>query len=722
MPKISIFQNTTDTKNPVVVDSSEVVEMIRTGRWKSKISEINLLPHGSKEQDQMKRTLNAITWQGIFSERNDAGIIGHSGLVACDFDHIPESDWQKYWDALSKLPFTYCLFKSPRRDGMKAIIRIPPDIQRHKQYLAGVRNLFRDAPYYDHYDDISRLCYGSYDPDLYFNPDAKVFSVLISAPSIDQSYTGECVNLIPAQYHEAFDQQYGWLNHKKLSYYINGNKHIFLFRLFCACNRVGIPQEESISLALSKCRGVKDVDYVPDENFITLAKDAYRRYSGQFGSRPLSESKPVSVHDEIESINTKSSFPLSVLPDEVRNYINDLNYCLNYSKDFLAIATMWALATINGNKYKLRVKNGWISATTFWFAAVGESGVMKSHPIDTVISAIKHIDRETKSVYDHDLEQWEVEESSCQRSKQRNTTPRPKFKQIIVSDFTLESLHLVHNINRRGIGLYKDELVGFLHDMNKYRKGSDEQFWLESFNNKGYPVNRVTREPLMIEDTMINILGSIQPEILMKITKEMEGNGMINRFLFTTNETEIFPINKSDISQEMMWWWDNSIKSLNNHIVYIDNNDTVILEMTDEALDKMIAIDCVFCDLQKSDDEAANMKNYISKMKTYLPRFALLMWLFDLVYNGCSGQVTVDHMNRAELICNYFITSARFVFNDADKRTEMDGVIKKISGSTKVEKILALSVKGYKGVEICKMLSTSANYVSRTINGAKVAQ
>ena len=46
------------------------------------------------------------------------------------------------------------------------------------------------------------------------------------------------------------------------------------------------------------------------------------------------------------------------------------------------------------------------------------------------------------------------------------------------------------------VGVFKDELVGWLKDMNKYRAGSDLEFWLsvwsgklltfESFNLQGF--------------------------------------------------------------------------------------------------------------------------------------------------------------------------------------------------------------------------------------------
>jgi len=284
-------------------------------------------------------------------------------------------------------------------------------------------------------------------------------------------------------------------------------------------------------------------------------------------------------------------------------------------------------------------------------------------------------------------------------------------------------LHVVHNVNRRGIGLFKDELIAFLNDMNRYRKGSDEQFWLESFNNKSYVVNRIRSDkPLMINDTMINILGSIQPAVLTKATKEYAGNGMIDRFLFTTNETGIYPITMNDINVEWMQWWEQTINAFDAAIEYIDSEDTEILLMTPAAMQVFMETDHEFCHIQTSDAETDALKNYVSKMKTYLPRFALLLCIMDAHFDQQVMQVTDDHMNRARKICDYFIHSARFVFNDSEQRQEIDDVTRGMKSSTKTEKILALYGKGYKQSDIAKKLVTSPAFVSKVLKDVKVNQ
>jgi hypothetical protein len=407
-------------------------------------------------------------------------------------------------------------------------------------------------------------------------------------------------------------------------------------------------------------------------------------------------------------------FPVEVFSPTIQQLITQLNKALNYSTDYLSVAIMSTFATVNGNKYKLRVKNGWDAPTIFWFSIVGEPGTMKTHPVKTIFKPLVKIDIANKAAYD--LEMVEYNKIDI---KQRANETKPGFKQTIVSDSTLEALHVVHSINKRGICFYKDELVGFLNDMNRYRKGSDEQFWLESFNNGSYIVNRVTKEPLLIQDTHINIIGTIQPDILNGIISAHGANGLTDRFLYTSNETNIYPISFDDI--DFMWLkkWEDIVYSLPGTFKFSENQDTEYLKFTPEAMGIFMKMDSQICEVQRSDNVSFQMKNYLNKMKTYAPRFALLMNIMDLQAYGEMSDITDGQMIRAVKIIEYFIQSANFIFNNVEKETEISEVSKKLDGKTKTEKIIELHKKGFKQVAISKKLKTPASFVSKIIKSLK---
>lgn len=423
----------------------------------------------------------------------------------------------------------------------------------------------------------------------------------------------------------------------------------------------------------------------------------------------LNELYKVKVPEKKQEYNN-IRFPVDIFPPVLKEFIEQMNETLNYNKDFLSIAALFNFSVINGNKFKLKVKNGWIAPSIFWTIALGEPGTMKTHPLQSIIKPLQRIDIDNKKQFEKDIEHWEIYNEDAKKSERE---PKPHFQQMLVNDYTLEALHEVHNHNKNGIGLYKDEIVGFLHDMNKYRKGSDEQFWLESFNNGSYVINRVSKKPMLIEHININIIGSIQPEVLARVIKDKDGSGLIDRFLFTVAETEIKHIGLNDIDEGWFNWWEQIIR--NASAQFKDHEPTVKL-MTDEAKKEFQRIDQYIVKIQKSDDETTGMKNYVSKIKTYVPRFALITWIIDCIIDDYQDdQIGLIHMEKAWKICQYFINSARFIFGESVVKREISEVARSMTGKSNVEKIIALHKKEFKQKDIAAECKVSTAYVSKVI-------
>lgn len=443
---------------------------------------------------------------------------------------------------------------------------------------------------------------------------------------------------------------------------------------------------------------------------------AIRALRDRYGAASPAPDPPPPAVEPPDEPPAPGRFPIDVFPPDVTRLITALNDALNYSTEFVSIAIMFTIATITGNRVKLKVKEEWIAPTIFWFAAVGETGTMKSHPINSILSPLKQIDRANKHIYDEEYDRYEAELAQVKRAKSSEPIRRPVFRQILINDITLESLHEVHSFNRRGLGLYRDELMGFLHDMNRYHKGSDEQFWLESFNNGSYTVNRVSKRPCMIEDTHINIIGTIQPTVFSQLAKNNSDNGMLERFLYTGTERTIHDMTKQTIDPRWMQWWGECIASANTTMYYMDSADTQILDTDEPTMDAIIDVDKRICATQRSEDTTDAIKNYLSKYKTYIPRFTLLMAIMDHIFTGAPLKVTPGHVHRADRIMQYFFNSARAIFSEADKAIEINEVVTARKGLTKSEQIAHLHSKGYRQIDIAKMVKVSKVYVSKIVN------
>lgn len=741
MANVTLFSNAITPKNPKITDHEEIIQGIRDGRWKHLIEKLNSFVYDSEEQKKYKRTmLTGVVWQGEFDYRNDENILVHSGLVAIDIDHLPPNELIRYSDLIRKNKYTHVMFISPRRDGLKIIIKIPKDIEHHKEYVEAIGEQYRQhaTKYYDHFDDLSRLCFVSYDPDIYYNPDSVVWEKRVAVKKFTPS--DEDISGVAADAKSTFNRLVSWA--EKTSEYSDGNKHKHLVKLFTACNRAGVLIEDAVKMAWSRYGQSPNTEKVAYRDYQHRADSVYRLYSSEFGtnvfehrdlaaeflapspSLPIPQPHPIipvqppkqTTASDIPAVaqlsDVKVSFPIDVFPSRLQTLINELNSTMNYSKDFLAAAAMFTLATINGNKFKLHVKNEWKAPTVFWFAIVGEPGTMKTHPIRTMISPLVSIDKISKRSYDLDVLSWEEEKKA---NSNKPTRPFPKFRQIIISDITIESLHEVHTHNPRGLGYYKDELIGFLKNMNQYRAGGDEEFWLESFNNGDYNVNRVTKKPTMINNVMVNIIGTIQPNTLTSLTKDHSTNGLTDRFLYTSAETNIYPMSIDDIDRQFIDDWKDTMVNANKIFEYFDERDTVCLKMTKEAAKMMVDIDAATVKVQKSEDTTSSMKTYLNKSKTYMPRFALLMALFDMVYDGVEPMVTEEHLARANKIMQYYVNSANDIFNQSEQIIEIRRIAESMRGMTKSEMMVELSKKGFKNSEIASYLKVTRQAVSKVL-------
>lgn len=113
------------------------------------------------------------TFSGTFRQRNESGLIEHSGLLCLDFDHL--NDVESLFLRLLEDEYfeTQLLFRSPSGDGLKWIVPINVAEMPHGDYFRAVSNYVL-ATYGVEVDrsgrDIPRACFLPYDPQAFINP------------------------------------------------------------------------------------------------------------------------------------------------------------------------------------------------------------------------------------------------------------------------------------------------------------------------------------------------------------------------------------------------------------------------------------------------------------------------------------------------------------------------------------------------------------------------
>jgi hypothetical protein len=66
-----------------------------------------------------------------------------------DFDKFPDDNEMDTWRSqLTNDPYTFALFTSPSGDGLKIIVKIPPEPENHKSYFSELQKYY-DCKYFD---------------------------------------------------------------------------------------------------------------------------------------------------------------------------------------------------------------------------------------------------------------------------------------------------------------------------------------------------------------------------------------------------------------------------------------------------------------------------------------------------------------------------------------------------------------------------------------------
>src|SRR5678815_3670916 len=163
MHYITYFRNVKASNEPNIVKEELAYQRIKEGKSKDLCEKIRRSTDKA-EKDALKRLLPGIIFQGSFSRRSIKGLDTHSGLVVLDFDHLGDR-LPSFKQRIIADKYTRAAFISPSGDGLKVVVRIPPVAATHHLSCKALFDYYKDEAL-DPFEDVSRVCFESYDPDI----------------------------------------------------------------------------------------------------------------------------------------------------------------------------------------------------------------------------------------------------------------------------------------------------------------------------------------------------------------------------------------------------------------------------------------------------------------------------------------------------------------------------------------------------------------------------
>lgn len=234
---ITLFKSLNTTTSPFHVSLEFALDRIKKGNQKDLIKKIRTLKDKS-DRNVVKKQLHCILFSGEFVKRSIKGLQTHSGLICLDFDGFKDDDMSKFRKFALKDAYTHSIFESPSGDGYKLVVKIPT--KNHLRSFLALEDYYAGKGWNRYFDkstkDVSRICYNSYDPNLYFNKNSDTFKK-VKQQEVDLSKQTTTLVKLDNE-NDIIENLIKWWNGKYG--FVQGEKNNNLFILASAFNQFGV--------------------------------------------------------------------------------------------------------------------------------------------------------------------------------------------------------------------------------------------------------------------------------------------------------------------------------------------------------------------------------------------------------------------------------------------------------------------------------------------------
>jgi predicted P-loop ATPase len=290
MPLITFFKNFNEPIADKQLD--DTLKAIGSGVWEKQITKLRdyLAKGNQSEFENYKKSLPAFTPSGTFAGgRKLEYLKAYSCFLVLDIDKLSDSKLLKTKEVVKKSKLCYACFISPSGKGLKILVNVNSDKENHKTAFLQLQSHFEkllNVEIDKSGKDITRLCFVSFDPEIYINKDAETFKSSVELKSLQDIYCDALQFTV-----------------KKESY-TEGNRNNFIFLLANNLNRKGVSLTDALNLILSEYK-------YNDAEVTTTIKSAYNNFSehGQNQHPQVTKektSKP--ANKEERPTKTKKSF------------------------------------------------------------------------------------------------------------------------------------------------------------------------------------------------------------------------------------------------------------------------------------------------------------------------------------------------------------------------------------------------------------------------------
>jgi hypothetical protein len=327
--EITIFKDIKNTSQPFYRKVELVLTRIEQGNSKDIVKQIRS-EKDKEKRNELKKLLPAICFSGKFTKRNDTSLTQHSGLICLDFDgYETNKELLEEKEKLTKNKFIFAVFISPSGLGLKALVKIPKEVDNHKNYFNSLNKHFNSEYFDTTSKNISRVCYESYDPLIFINLTSSVWDIIDAPEFVEFNKYKDKPTIPVTDENKIVEILLKWWENKYGL--VSGERNNNVYILAAAFNDFGVPKnlaeyvmgnfsssdfkhheiKRTIDSAYAQVQNF-GTKYYEDEDKVNKVKQQLRRGVSKKEIRCQLEDEKIDV-DEIENVIVR-------LEEEQSNY------------------------------------------------------------------------------------------------------------------------------------------------------------------------------------------------------------------------------------------------------------------------------------------------------------------------------------------------------------------------------------------------------------------
>jgi hypothetical protein len=399
------------------------------------------------------------------------------------------------------------------------------------------------------------------------------------------------------------------------------------------------------------------------------------------------------------------AFDASLLPEAFRPWILDIAERMQCPPDFPAVGAMIVLASVVGRQVGIRPKHedNWEVTPNLWGLSIGRPGIMKSPPIREVLKPLQRLElaaakdfAEAEAAYKLSEAGWEAQQrgakdellKAAKKGGSMNAISLPQKpampmrRRFITNDSTVPKLGEILAGSPHGVLQFRDELMGWLKNLDKHGNEADRAFFIEAWAGDGhFTFDRIGRGTIDIPACCLSILATTQPGPLNSYLFQAKQGGGGDDGLVQRFQLMVWPEVSRDWVNVDRWPNKEARQDAYNAVERLANIDPWQIDASEDefggvpylrfAPDAQGRFDewrAILEQEVRSGELPPSLESHFAKYRSLIPSLALLIHLAD----GRRGSVGLSALDKAVAWGEYLRSHAEKIYGFVDEDAAFD--------------------------------------------------